>query len=243
MLTKTNIFTLGLIIFSFNLFSQDVTEEKRKLKNEIAIDASPILGAVFREGGLPGLVYRRHFNNCSFRAKTNFTIDRSKQDRSSISYYNNGNSPGPSESRFTQFDFAVGLQKAKAISEKWKFYYGLDLFAGFTSHRSESKNQYQRSNSSDGTTDNGVTTQTHSINSTYGGVSPFLGFTWQIAERLGLSIEASVPIGYNKSTSVYSNFDFSTNNSRSYFSTDRNSSNNFRARIVPVSNLLISYHF
>jgi len=242
MLKQTVLFALGFILMSLNLFSQDTIGVKSKPKNEIAIDASPILGGLIRNTALPGLFYRRHFDNKAFRVKINFNFDKSdfnnRRNQNSFT-----SSPRPGSSKTYQVDYSLGLQKGKEISEKLRFYYGLDLIFGNTSYNYLREDQNETYNGTDMTYTIITTRNEATSKSIYGGISPFLGFTWQITSQLGLSIEASVPVAYYKSYNTSVTFVHSSSNSVETSYSNNSDYYNFKAKIAPVSNFLISYHF
>lgn len=248
MVRKKIFFAFGLILFSFNLFSQDATDEKAKLKNEIAIDASPVLGAFVRNISQPGIVYRRHFSNSALRTKFNFNIDRQISNNSSFdnSYFSyNAYGPQSPVTNSYSFDYSIGIQNSNMISEKWKFYYGLDLISGYNLTEINRSSSYERLNYTDQTLVEEKSSQKDKNTTIYGGASPILGFTFQVKERLSISLESTLALAFY-STNVESlrMRKYRDSNTESiHHSSNNNSFNNLRARLIPVNNFLISYHF
>lgn len=99
-----------------------------------------------------------------------------------------------SDNRKLKFDLKAGIEKNKAMGKRWLFHYGIDLVGKYEFE--------QFTNTANG--DEVIT----SIESAYGGISPFLGLQFKINDRLKLLTEAEWIVATGRSADKLESRDF-----------------------------------
>jgi len=93
-----------------------------------------------------------------------------------------------------KFDLKLGYQFNKLLGRKWKTHYGVDLVG-----------KYEIEQFTNTSVNDVVTT---SVESAYGGISPFLGLQFKINDHLTLLTEAEWVLAYGRSADILESRDF-----------------------------------
>jgi len=90
-----------------------------------------------------------------------------------------------SDNRFLRFDLKTGIERNKLLGKKWIVHYGVDLVAKYELEQFTNVSAIDKVETS--------------IESAYGGISPFLGLQFKINDRLKLLTEADWLFAYGRS--------------------------------------------
>lgn len=101
---------------------------------------------------------------------------------------------GISDQTKLKFDLKLGIQRNRSLGKKWKTHYGFDLVA-----------KYEIEQFTSDTSNDEVFT---SVESAYGGMSPFLGLQFKINDYLTLLTEAEWVLAFGRSADILESRDF-----------------------------------
>lgn len=187
-----------LIFLSLHLWGQSngLTETKiDSVKYQIGTDLSPLYRNLLKPSSSSNfifnapyvLTFKRMKNNRAFRFGVGADIKREISDENQ-----------PDTIIQNSIRLRVGFEKQKKVSKRWQINTGVDL-SYFSSKREDSNNNVFNSNAK-----------------TYG-VSPLLGFQFQLTQHLFLQTEASFNL-YYQTSNLESNFDIISPNPFPVFS-------------------------
>lgn len=129
---------------------------------------------------------------------------------------------GLNNNRFMRFDLKTGIERNKLLGKKWLVHYGADLVVKYEFERFKNTTGFDE--------------VTSSIESAYGGVSPFLGLQFKINDRLKLLTEAEWVFAYGRSADKINSTDFPEINSKDI-------SNFFFTELHPPVDLYVIFKF
>jgi len=124
--------------------------------------------------------------------------------------------------RFLRFDLKTGMERNKLLGQKWVVHYGADLIVKYELEQFKNIAGFDE-----------VTT---SIESAYGGISPFLGLQFKINDRLKLLTEAEWVFAYGRSADKIDSVNFPEINKKDL-------SNFFFTELHPPVDLYLIFKF
>lgn len=184
---------LSFIIFSVFLFHIDAkAQEKFTQRNELGLNATGFIANYFNLGGVSSnnfylIDYKYRLNkNFALRSSIDFTLgtDNVEQQVGRRTYLKN-----------QSVDLRIGAEIRKELSEKWTWFYGIDMVGSQRGNSSESIQQLRNPVSFeffDAKTFNASTTQNV-------GGGPVVGLRWEVHPRITLWTEGRLYFTYNES--------------------------------------------
>ncbi len=165
-----------LLACSFNLMAQ-------KRNHELALDMAPL----FRKDNSFGFLYRSHKQQQAFRLMLNAQLDIGQtEDNLTINTQGTSTQHIFTETDFYSVDTRVGWQRSVADIRQWNMYSGVDLVFGY-----DYTGTNQTTRSPGGFGDMRVEA-TNSISEMRYGLAPFIGFAFQLNEKITFSTETAI---------------------------------------------------
>ncbi|MFN6943470.1 MAG: hypothetical protein ACK4ND_00875 [Cytophagaceae bacterium] len=197
-----------IVLNTHNISAQEIPEKR----NEIGLDVSRIFGHTSNNN----IMYRRHGEKGAFRLTTsfNFNVINHENAESGHNHY---------------ASLAVGHQFNKTFN-KWRFYYGADAYGSISSGKTVNIQTHWYN---DQPTEFSQTWQTQSI---FFGLRPILGISYLISDRISVSLENALNIGYTINETIEGS------NPNRPFEIER-SSNSIGVSYNPLNVLMLSFHF
>lgn len=236
-MSKNHFYLLFLLSFIFcvPLQAQDTTKH---IRNEIAIDVSPVFAGIMSTSSTPGISYRRHYEKGALRVRLNLNGGKSEDKNTSAT--NQQNIPS-SSAKNTSASLKVGYQWHRDYT-KLRWYYGLDLLASNwkskNANSNTSRHEFEKYTSS-------YSSQNETTGQSFG-ISPVIGLSYRITRRFSLSVESAITLARTSSKTTIANnqttqYDgYPQNQFESGYS---NKSTGTNYSFVPMNGLLVSYLF
>jgi len=195
--------------------------EKKSYKNDIGFNTVFILQGVFNSNQTPfSLMYKKYTSeNSAIRFGASINANWNKARVNDTLYSNTINNT----TSFANVSLAIGKEFQRPINTKWIWYFGGDLVPSFWTNKNVN---YQ----------SGIKSYEYSYKSYGLSARPFLGIRFAINDRLYLSAEANVSLGYNRN-STKQRF-FNPNQQEGNTTID-----NFAFSMSPASGLFLYYRF
>lgn len=190
-LSRASLLALLCLCFSYSSFAQDAPADTPE--HQLILNGTRFVKTFlnFNDTGIEdqGLQvgYKRYKGDKAFRTFLGgaFDLDRNKDgDFTTVS-------------QLGLVDFRIGFEKRLDLTQKWKFYYGLDAVASHEFTKIETENEGPFSGN------------TMNLNQTIsGGLAPLVGIQFDLNDRLSLMTEANFPLlfGVTKIERTDSNF-------------------------------------